>query len=223
MARVDMVYVHDIDRETHGDAFARHVRAMFDEALPALAELRDAGVIGAYGLGINTIEVCLQTLEHADLDVILLAGRYTLADQSALHELLPRCLERGVGIVLGGPFNSGILATGAQPADGSHPWFDYAPAPQRVIARVADIERACTAFGVPLKAAALQFPLAHPAVVNVLPGARSVAELDENLAMTHHTIPGAFWQALRARGLIDPAAPLPDGGLASDPNGGTNA
>jgi D-threo-aldose 1-dehydrogenase len=209
LARVDLVYVHDIDRDTHGDAHAQRVADALDGGLPALAELKAAGRIGGYGLGVNDVAICLQVLGVADLDVILLAGRYTLADQSALPELLPECERRGVAIVLGGPFNSGILATGSRPADGSLPYFDYAPASPEIVDRVAAVERACVEFGVSLQAAALQFPLAHPAVATVIPGARSGAEFDANLRLSRAPIPREFWAALRERALVDPRSPLP--------------
>ena len=207
--RIDIVYVHDLDRATHGDRFEPHFRALLDEGLPALAELKRAGDIAAYGIGVNGVDICLQTLRHADLDVILLAGRYTLADQSALPELLPECMRRDVAIVLGGPFNSGILATGAHPAGGAPATFDYAPAPPAVVARVEALEAVCRAQGVSLAAAALQFPAAHPAVAAVLAGARSVAELAANLALARAPIPAEFWVELRSRGLVSAGAPLP--------------
>jgi D-threo-aldose 1-dehydrogenase len=206
--RVDLVYAHDLDRATHGAEFERHFRTFLDSGLPVLADLKGAGVIGGFGIGVNGVAICLDTLRHADLDVILLAGRYTLLDQSALAELLPLCARRGTRIVAGGPFNSGILATGAHPANGQVGYFDYAPAPPDVVARVAALEDFCLARGVPLKAAALQFPLAHPAVACVLAGARSIAELDENLALAASALPAAFWHDLRARGLVVPDAPL---------------
>jgi len=209
LARIDFVFVHDIDASTHGDAHPQRFRDMLDGALPALAELKAAGTIGGYGLGVNDVAICVDTLRRADLDVILLAGRYTLADQSALAALLPECVRRGVAIVLGGPFNSGILASGSAPRDGSVPYFNYAPAPRDVIERVAAIERVCREHAVPLKAAALQFPTGHPAVACVLAGARSRAEFDDNVAMARFPIPNAFWQALRDSSLIDAAAPGP--------------
>ena len=207
--RIDIAYVHDIDVATHGADQPARFRQMVDGALPALARRKAEGALAAYGLGVNDVQVCLDTLAAADVDVILLAGRYTLADQTALPALLPRCVERGVAIVAGGPFNSGILATGARPADGSAPYFDYAPASPHVVDRVARIEAVCGEFGVPLRAVALQFPRAHPAVACVLVGARSAAELADNLAHARMPIPRAFWEALRARGLVDEAAPLP--------------
>jgi D-threo-aldose 1-dehydrogenase len=209
LPRIDFVFVHDIDAATHRDAHAQRFRDTLEGALPALRALKDAGTIRGFGLGVNDVAICLATMRHADLDVILLAGRYTLADQSAVDELLPECVRRGVAVVLGGPYNSGILASGARPLDGSTPYFNYAPAPDDVVARVVAIERACAEFAVPLKAAALQFPLGHPAISCVLPGARSRAELDDNLAMARFPIPPSFWSALRDRSLVAAAAPLP--------------
>lgn len=210
MPRIDIVYVHDLDRATHGERFDAYFRDLIDSGLPALAEQKRDGVIAGYGIGVNGVAICLDVLRHADLDVVLLAGRYTLADQSALPELLPLCLRRGVAIVLGGPFNSGILASGAHPADGRAPYFDYAPAPAQVIERVAAIEAVGTRHGVPLRAAALQFPAAHPAIAAVLAGARSEPEVDALLAMRRFPIPAEYWRELRARGLVAADAPLPD-------------
>jgi D-threo-aldose 1-dehydrogenase len=209
IARVDIAYVHDIDVATHGMDQPARFRDAMNGAIPALARLRAEGVLGGYGIGVNDVQICCDTLAATDVEIILLAGRYTLADQSALATLLPECRRRNVAVVAGGPFNSGILATGARPRDGSAPYFNYAPAPAPIIARVTAIESACAEYAVPLQAAALQFPAAHPAVVNVLVGARSIAELDANLAYARFPIPVEFWQTLRERRLIDPAAPIP--------------
>ncbi|HET9046598.1 MAG TPA: aldo/keto reductase [Casimicrobiaceae bacterium] len=209
LGRIDIAYVHDIDVETHGSEQPARFRETIDGALPALAQRKAEGTLAAYGLGVNDVQVCLDTLAVADIDIILLAGRYTLADQSALPALLPRCTARRVAIVAGGPFNSGILATGSRPRDGSAPYFNYAPASPEVIDRIARIEAVCAEFDVVLKAAALQFPRAHPAVACVLVGARSVAELADNLLHARLPIPRAFWAALRERGFVDAAAPLP--------------
>ena len=208
-SRVDFVFVHDIDATTQGETFAQRFRDMLDGALPALAKLKSDGTIGGYGLGVNDVDICLATLRHAELDLILLAGRYTLADQSALSQLLPECARRGVAVVLGGPFNSGILASGSRPRDCSLPYFNYAPADVQMIAHVAAIEDVCAEYEVPLKAAALQFPIAHPSVACVLPGARSRVEFDDNAAMAKVPIPQEFWHALRENALVDPLAPLP--------------
>ncbi len=187
----------------------RFAEAM-DGAVPALARLKADGAIAGFGLGVNDWQVCVDALAHADLDVLLLAGRYTLLDQSALPVLMPLCVRRKVKIVIGGPFNSGILATGVRNAGARTLYFNYGPAPPDVIARAAAIEDLCLEHRVPLKAAALQFPLAHPAVACVVVGPRSIAELDENLALAAHEIAPAFWSELRARGLVAAAAPLPD-------------
>jgi D-threo-aldose 1-dehydrogenase len=209
LARIDYVFVHDVARDAHGDAQPQRFREAMDGALPALARLRAEGTIAGFGLGVNEWQVCADALAHADLDVLLLAGRYTLLDQTALPELLPLCVKRGTRVVVGGPFNSGILATGTRPADGRTVYFNYAPAPPDVIARAAAIERLCASHGVALKAAALQFPRAHPAVACVLAGARTASELDENLALAAHPIPEAYWRELRARRLVPESAPLP--------------
>ena len=209
LARIDIVFVHDIDATTQGAAQPTRFKDLLDTGLPALARLKAEGVIAGYGLGVNEVGICLDTLAHADLDVLLLAGRYTLADQDALARLLPECRKRDVAVVLGGPFNSGILASGARPRDGSAPYFNYKPAPGDVLARVAAIEAVCAQFDVPLKAAALQFPRAHPAIACVLAGARTAEEVAENVALARRPIPAAFWRALVERRLIDPQVPLP--------------
>jgi D-threo-aldose 1-dehydrogenase len=209
LARIDYVFIHDVARDAHGEAQPQRFREAMDGAVPALARLKAEGTIAGYGLGVNDWRVCVDALRHADLDVLLVAGRYTLIDQSALPELLPLCVQRKTRIVVGGPFNSGILASGARPSDGRTLYFDYAPATSAVIARVAALEAVCAAHDVPLKAAALQFPRAHPAVACVLAGARTIAELDENLALSRWPIPTAFWRELRSRRLVPDEAPLP--------------
>ncbi len=209
VARLDIVYIHDIDVATRGDAQPQRFRDAMDGACRALARLRDDGTIAGFGLGVNDWRVCVDALAHADLDYLLLAGRYTLLDQTALPQLLPECVRRGVQVVIGGPYNSGILATGAHPSSGGVPHFNYEPAPPAVVARVAAIEAVCAEYAVPLRAAALQFPLAHPAVITVLAGARSAAEIDDNLRLARAPIPAAFWSALRSERLLPPEAPLP--------------
>ena len=209
LARIDIVFVHDIDATTQGAAQPARFKDLLDSGLPALARLKADGVIAGYGLGVNEVGICLDTLAHADLDVLLLAGRYTLVDQDALARLLPECQRRDVAVVLGGPFNSGILASGARPRDGGAPYFNYQPAPPDIITRVAAIEAVCAQFDVPLKAAALQFPRAHPAIACVLAGARTAGEVAENVALARRSIPAAFWRALVERRLIDPQVPLP--------------
>jgi D-threo-aldose 1-dehydrogenase len=209
LARIDYVFIHDVARDAHGDAQPQRFREAMDGAVPALARLKSEGRIAGFGLGVNEWQVCTDALAHGDLDVLLLAGRYTLLDQTALPELLPLCVKRKTRVVVGGPFNSGILATGTRPADGRTVYFNYVQAPPDIIARAAAIESLCASHGVPLKAAALQFPRAHPAVACVVAGARTTAELDENLALAAHPIPKAFWHELQARRLVAENAPLP--------------
>lgn len=211
VARIDIVYVHDVDVATHGDAQPARFREAMDGACRALACLREQGAIAGFGLGVNDWRVARDALAHADTDYLLVAGRYTLLDQTALDELLPACARRGVRVVVGGPFNSGILATGAHPPGGAIAYFNYEPATPPIIERVAAIEAVCDAYGVSLRAAALQFPLAHPAVVAVLAGARSIAELDDNLRLARAMIPATFWSALHDERLVAPDAPLPAG------------
>lgn len=206
-ARVDVAYVHDIDVATHGDAAPRVLRQVLDETLPELRRMQSEGIVGAIGLGVNDCAVVLQVLAEADLDALMLAGRYTLLDHSALAELLPTCARRGVRIALGGVFNSGILATGVR---GQAPaTFNYAPAARARVERTAAIEAVCDAHGVPLRAAALQFPLAHEAVEIVMVGARSASEWRDAAAMMARPVPPAFWEALATRGLLPAQAPLP--------------
>ena len=198
--RVDILYMHDIGSMTHGSANS----AMFDEAMHggyrALDELRRNGDVKAIGLGVNETEVCEQALEQGDWDCFMLAGRYTLLDQSAVDTLLPKCIARDVSIVLAGPYNSGILAKGVR---GEGPWnYDYGPAPDEIVQRVAVIEDTCDEFGVPLAAAALQFPLAHPAVVSVVVGLGSSRRVEATTELAAYAIPAEFWRALHERGLI---------------------
>ena len=207
LERIDMLLLHDVGERTHG---ANHP-AVFAEAMDggyrALAKLRDEGLVRAIGIGANEWEVCNQALDRGDFDCFLLAGRYTLLEQGALDGFLPRCLNRGVAVIIGGPYNSGILATGVLGNGQSR--YDYAPAPDAVIKRVASIEGFCREFAVPLPAAALQFPLAHPAVASAIPGLTSGEDVRQALAYCQHPIPDAFWQALRNAGLMHPRAPLP--------------
>lgn len=207
LAHIDVAYVHDMDEASHGERAPQVLRQVLDETLPELRQLQREGLIGAVGLGVNDWRVVLQVLRHADLDALMLAGRYSLLDQSALSELLPECARRGVRLALGGVFNSGILATGVR--DRAQATFNYAPAAREWVERAAAIEAVCEEFGVPLRAAALQFPLAHPAVEIVMVGARNVPEWTDAAAMMGHAIPDAFWHALRDRGLLPDSAPLP--------------
>ncbi len=206
LARLDVAYVHDPDAATHGAHAPRVLRQVLEETLPALRQLQHEGLVGAIGLGTNDVDVVLQVLAEADLDALMLAGRYSLLDHSALPELLPQCTARGVRVALGGVFNSGILATGTR---GGSATFNYAPAAREWVERTARIETVCDAFNVPLRAAALQFPLAHPAVDIVMLGARTVAQWQDAQAMLRHSIAPEFWAELRVQGLMPAEAPTP--------------
>jgi D-threo-aldose 1-dehydrogenase len=205
--RVDILLCHDIGRQTHGGQHAARLREFLDGGYRAMRELRDSGAVRAIGLGVNEWEVCVELLEHCQLDCLLLAGRYTLLEQSPLDRLLPLCEERGVAIICGGPFNSGVLAAGSRAGANTH--YNYAPPPAQVLARVAQLEVLCGEYQVPLQAAALQFPLGHRCVTSVVAGAASGAESRNIAAQFAHPIPPEFWAALRRRGLVDPRAPLP--------------
>lgn len=176
--RIDILYVHDIGGYTHGAAKnAVYLKQFLDSGVKALEELRSSGAISAFGLGVNEVPVCLDVLRHADLDCILLAGRYTLLDRSAEEELLPLCRQKGTSLVVGGVFNSGILATG--PVPGSH--FDYMPADDDVLAKVGAMEAIAKRHGVPLAAPAMQFPLRDPIVASVLIGTAKPSSLTRNM------------------------------------------
>jgi D-threo-aldose 1-dehydrogenase len=200
--------VHDCDAATHGADYAQVRDRVVTEAIPALMDLKKAGLVRHVGLGVNDVAVCLDVLERTDLDCILLAGRYTLLDQGALPRLLPMCETRGVRIAIGGVFNSGILATGVRDARGPLR-FNYGAAPASWIDKTRAIEEACDRFDVPLRAAAMQFPLAHPAVDIVVSGAQRVDQWQDAVRMVAHPIPAAFWHHLRDSGLVARAAPLP--------------
>jgi len=205
---IDILLVHDVDVFSQGsqEASDAKVRELFDEGgYKALAELRDAGVVAAIGAGVNEWEVCERLLGLGDFDCFLLAGRYTLLEQEALTSFLPLCMERDVGIILGGPYNSGILATGPVPGGK----YNYADAPPDIMSRVRQIEAVCTAHGVRIIAAALQFVLGHPAVKTVIPGAVNGAEVAANVEVLETPIPDALWSDLRAEGLVREDAPLP--------------
>jgi D-threo-aldose 1-dehydrogenase len=208
VARIDMLYVHDIGRVTHGYHHVERLQQLIHGGgLRALAKLRAEGQVDAIGIGVNEVQVCLELLEETDLDVILLAGRYTLLEQKALDALFPECARRGTSIVVGGPYNSGILATGTR--SDVVPRFNYEVAATDVVFRVRRFERVCREFNVPLPAAALQFPLAHPQVASVIPGLGAPEQVEQTLMFYRTRIPVEFWQELRAQNLIHEAAPLP--------------
>jgi len=205
--RVDILHVHDLCIFTHGSKAASDARIEEFFALGgyrAMLELRDQGVVRAIGAGVNEWQVCQTLAERGDMDLFLLAGRYTLLEQEALTSFLPLCEARGIGIVVGGPYNSGILATGAVPGA----IYNYDPAPPEVMARVAAIEAVCTRHDVRLIEAAYAFPLLHPAVVSMIPGGQSVAQTESNLAVSQAVVPVALWADLKAAGLLRQDAPV---------------
>lgn len=204
---VDILYVHDLEAVVHGaDGVERRWRELTEQGgWKALSELRSSGLVGAIGLGVNTVEPCERLLDTADPDVLLVAGRYTLLDQSAGDHLFPRCLDRGVAIVVGGPFNSGILATGAR----QDARYNYSPAPPEVLARTMELDKICRRYGVPLPQAALQFSIAHPAVASVIPGGRTPKEISLNAAMFSAGTPPELWAELKALRLIAANVPTP--------------
>ncbi|MEP6941760.1 MAG: aldo/keto reductase [Betaproteobacteria bacterium] len=209
-AHIDVALIHDCDEATHGAGYAAVLKQVAQEAIPELAQMQREGMIGHYGLGVNDVQVCIDVLGVANVECLLLAGRYSLLDQSALTQLLPLCVQRGVRIALGGVFNSGILATGV--ANSHEPIrFNYAPASQDWIERTAAIEQVCARFDVPLRAAALQFPLAHAAIDVVVAGAQLPLHWKDAVAMLAHPIPDAFWRELKSLGLVPDEAPVPAG------------
>jgi len=198
---IDILFVHDIGAATHGAQHQHYWQQLTQGGgLRALQGLREQGCVGAIGLGVNEWEVVRDVMQECALDCTLLAGRYTLLEQGALSPFLEACQRQGNAIVIGGPFNSGVLAGNGK--------FNYADAPPAVLARVEAIAAVCREFDVPLQAAALQFPLAHPAVVSCIPGAHGVAQLRQNAAWFEQAIPPALWQELKRRGLIDERAPV---------------
>ena len=207
--RIDILYMHDIGAVTHGPANEQLFPIAMDGGFRAMDKLRREGCVSAIGLGVNEIEVCEAAMAHGDWDCFLLAGRYTLLEQLALDSFMPKCVEKNCSIVIGGPYNSGILATGIS---GTGPWhYDYGPAPESVVGKVAAIETVCADFAVPLAAAALQFPLSHPAVVSVIPGIGKVGRVQQTLELYNTVIPDRFWSALLAKGLIHASTPVPMG------------
>jgi D-threo-aldose 1-dehydrogenase len=202
LAKIDILFVHDIGEYTHGaEANAHYMKQLRDSGSKALQELKRTGVCSAFGLGVNEKAVILDVMQWGEWDVFLLAGRYTLLEQGPLDDLLPLCEQRGSSIVVGGPLNSGILA-------GRDTW-NYAPAPADVVERVKRIQAVCDTHNVPLPAAAMRFPLAHPAVCAIIPGPRDATEFNANVPLFTHPIPGALWSDLKSAGLLRQDAPVP--------------
>ncbi|HXC54475.1 MAG TPA: aldo/keto reductase [Rhizomicrobium sp.] len=204
LSAIDILFIHDVDGFTHGGrdgSEARIQELMRSGGWRAADELRRSGAVAAIGIGVNEWQPCARLLELADPDLFLLAGRYTLLEQAPIETLFAQCARAGAGIVLGGPYNSGVLAGKAT--------FDYAAIPPAVAARVQKLAAICAAHGTPLRAAALQFVAAHPIVVSVIPGAVSAQEVDDNVALLQAAIPAALWRDMKREGLIHADAPVP--------------
>ncbi|MEJ8846981.1 aldo/keto reductase [Variovorax rhizosphaerae] len=205
LERMDICFIHDIDVFTRGTDQPAVFKQAMDGCWKALEKLRSEGVVKAIGVGVNEWQVCHEALRQRDFDCFLLAGRYTLLEQDALDEFLPLCEQRGAAVVVGGGFNSGILATGAKPGAK----YNYAPAPAAIMKRVADIEEVCAQYQVPLPAVALQFVVAHPAIPSFIAGTRTVEQLEQNLRWFSHPIPPELWRDLKRKGLLREDAPVP--------------
>lgn len=204
---IDILYAHDVDIFTHGskEASDRRIAELMDGGYRALDKLRGEGLVKAIGAGINEWQVAETLARAGDFDLFLLAGRYTLLEQEALTSFLPLCVERGIGVVLGGPYNSGILASGPRPGA----FYNYEPAPAHILDRVARIEQICASHKVRLAEAALRFPLGHPNVVSVIPGGQAAHEVTRNAEIMGAQIPQALWEELKAERLLREDAPVP--------------
>jgi D-threo-aldose 1-dehydrogenase len=204
--RLDILYVHDLCVSTHGSKAASDTRIeeFMSSGYDAMISLRDQGVVKAIGGGINEWEVCQTLAERGDFDLFLLAGRYTLLEQESLDSFLPLCQSRGIGIVIGGPYNSGILATGPIPGA----FYNYEPAPDAILEKVRKIETVCRSHNVSMIDAAFQFPLMNPNIVSVIPGGQSAGQMDSNLRAAAATIPAALWADLKNQGLMRIDAPI---------------
>jgi D-threo-aldose 1-dehydrogenase len=205
--RIDIALIHDIGRLTHGDAHPRLLRQVLDETLPELLAAKNEGLLRWIGIGVNECEVCLELLQHASLDCILLAGRYTILEQPALSSgLLDLCAVRGTRLLAAGVFNSGLLAS--KPTAAST--YNYESAPAAILGRAQDLWTLCETFGVAPQAVSLQFPAAHPVVASTIVGARSPQEVAQLIQWRRDRIPGALWTALKKDGFIAADAPVPD-------------
>lgn len=204
--RVDILYAHDLDVFNHGSqaALDEKLHQLMAGGYRALLKLREEGVIAAFGAGVNEWQPCQWLAERGDFDIFLLAGRYTLLEQEALESFLPLAEARGIGVVIGGAYNSGILATGPRPGA----YYNYDPAPQAILDRVTAIQAVCARHGTRLIDAAFQFPLHHPAVLSVIPGGQGVAEMESNIAAARAEIPPALWAELKSAGLMRADAPV---------------
>jgi len=204
--RIDVALIHDVDVWTHQtrEDTDRRFAEVMEGGYGALVKLREEGTVSAIGCGLNEWQACERFARAGDFDCFLLAGRYTLLDQSSLDSFLPLCEERSISVIIGGPYNTGILATGAVPGA----YFDYQPAPPAILDRVRRIEEVCRRHGVQLATAALRFPLGHPRVAAVIPGARNPDEVRRNVAIFEASVPTALWEELKEEGLLRADAPV---------------
>jgi D-threo-aldose 1-dehydrogenase len=207
LAEIDILLVHDLGRDTHGDRDSFYFMQFEQGGYRALDELKSSGQIKAIGLGVNEVEICKRAMNIGQFDCFLLAGRYSLLEQEPVNEFLPQCIANGTSIILGGPYNSGILATGVR--TNKTPFYNYNPAPKEVILKVDRIEQICLDHNVTLAAAALQFPLAHPAVASVIPGLGNAKRVAKTVQLFNEGIPCAFWQDLKSEQLLAENAPVP--------------
>lgn len=201
LAQIDIAFVHDLAADHLGEAWEEQFEVARTGAFRALSRLRDQGVIKGWGLGVNLTEPCVRALDEADPDVFLLAGRYSLLNQPALDRLFPMCAERGVHVVVGGPYNSGLLAGGRT--------FEYQDAPAEMIAKRDRIAAVCERHGADIRSAALQFCAAHPVVSAIIPGAKRPEKVKDNARLMAARVPAAVWDELRHEGLIPANAPVP--------------
>ncbi|KPA20286.1 Pyridoxal 4-dehydrogenase [Shimia sp. SK013] len=196
--RIDILFVHDIGDPDAGTDTKHHRSQLLESGVKALEELKADGIVKAVGLGVNTVEICEELVGQFAMDLILLAGRYTLLDQSAQHRLFPLLRQHDVRLVIGGVFNSGILATGPRP--GAH--YNYAPAPTEVLEKVANLEAVCAQHDTALPAAAIQYPDQHPLVASTLIGTTQATSLKRNITQFNAPAPAALWKDLQTRGMI---------------------
>jgi len=208
LAEIDILLIHDLGSYTHGGNDGHYFKQFETSGYKALEELRKNDLVKAVGLGVNETEICERAMNIGQFDCFLLAGRYSLLEQAPVHSFLPKCQQHGASIILGGPYNSGILATGVHGKN--IPYYDYEPASKDIINRVAAIETVCAEFQVTLAAAALQFPLGHTAIASVIPGLGSAKRVKHTADLFNEAIPFEFWQALKDKNLLDQRAPLPN-------------
>ena len=212
LAKVDLLFVHDIGRMSHGEDHDRTWRELTGGGgLRALEELRESGEIAGFGIGVNEVPVCLDVMAEARLDAILLAGRYTLLEQAPLEDLLPACEKVDTAVIVGGPYNSGILATGVLTK--ARPHYNYGPAPSNIIERVRKMEMIAERHGIPLPALALQFPLAHPQIASVIPGIGDARQVHHTVGLLATPIASHVWEELKEAALIRSEAPTPEATL----------